>query len=96
MPLQVGDVLLDVEVLDIVEGLLREGPVRLVERKPHEVVGTDLEGVWNRQSVVNWDQFLLFLTGKFIERALNQDVTCISIEIEEPQIKDCNFVNLIG
>ena len=96
MPLEVGDVLFDVEVLDVVKGLLREGLVRLVEREPHEVVGADLERVRNRHAVVDRDQLLFFLASQYIEGVLNQDVTGISIEIEEPQIKDGYFVNLIG
>lgn len=85
------DVRINVESPDVFESFGTEGLICLVETQPNQVKRLNCEGVGQAEPVVN--RYKLVFVSVILS---DQDIAAVTVQVQNPQIQDCDLVHLIS
>lgn len=90
------DVVINVYGFDVVQSPLGELLLGLTVGQPCEIVRAHLEGVWQRQAVVDGYQLERALSCVLVLDFLDQNVAFVTVKVQEPEVQNCDLMDLIG
>jgi hypothetical protein len=90
------DFLIDVDGLDVVQGSLRHRFGGLAIGHPGQVVGAYLKGVRQSQAVVDRHKPKVAVPCVGVKYFLHKYVAGVPVDVQKPDVQNCNFVDFLG
>lgn len=85
------DIRINVQSHDVLQGLLAERFICLIKSEPDQVKRLNRQGVWKAEAVVNRHQLVVVVLV-----LSDQDVATVTVQVQNAQIQNCDFVNLVN